>query len=174
VLFVQQFQIIFLSVFPSPTPPLSSCSPLNVAFFISQDLIHSINQKARTGIEETQDAQFFWNKDEGWWHNKSQEFWPAKKEDTDAALWDSQFDYDIYNGRQKGFSLKQVLSRTKKYVILQRQLTAAKIWADLRFAAELRRSYVYLHKWVAFILEEVFTFLTRTLQIFLLVHKIPA
>jgi len=144
-------------------------------FFLSQDLIHSINQKARTGIKETQDTRFFWNKDQGWWHNKSHEFWPAKKEDTVAALWDSQFDYDIYKGRQEGFSLKQVLSQTKNiYIILQRHLTVAKIWADLIFAAELRRSYVYLHKWAAFILEEVFTFLTRTLQLFAHVHNIPA
>jgi len=33
VLFDQQFQIIFLSVFPSPPLPPSSCSPLSVAIF---------------------------------------------------------------------------------------------------------------------------------------------
>ena len=122
MLFDQQFQIIFLSVFSLPhlpSPPLLMFVILRLFFFysLSQDLIHSINRKARTGIKETQDTRFFWNKDQGRWHNKSHEFLPAKKEATVAAHWDSRFDYDIYNERQEGFSLRQVLSRKKKKYI---------------------------------------------------------
>jgi hypothetical protein len=47
--FDQQFQIIFLSVVLSSPPPHvhHSTSP----FFLSQDLIHSINKAARSGIK---------------------------------------------------------------------------------------------------------------------------
>ena len=65
------------------------------------------------------------------------------KKDTVAALWDSQFDYDIYNGRQEGFSLKQVLSRTKKKYI--RNITAPiNIREDLGGFAFCRRITSFL------------------------------
>jgi len=157
---------------PYPPPPVRHSASL---FFLSQDLIHSINQKARTGIKETQDTRFFWYKDQGWWHNKSHEFFTRKKKILSfySGIPNSTMIF-IMDGRRAS-RWNKFCHGGKKYIILQRQLKFVKSWADLRCASELRCSCVYmftngphlfskkcLHSW------------QETFQLFLHVHKIPA